>query len=73
MSLDLKQVTSQQATYLVDDDWTAGKKPSSCRKEKTILKLIDQVAEITKQPEAESGLSKKMLGNFQTENSYDHK
>lgn len=44
LSLDLKQVTSQQATYLVDDDWTDGKNPNSCRKEKTILKLIDQVA-----------------------------
>ena len=31
------------------------------------------MTEIIKQPEAESGLSNQLLGNFQTENSYDHK
>ena len=34
---------------------------------------MDQVAEIIKQPEDESGLSKQLLGNFQTEKSCDHK
>ena len=32
-----------------------------------------QVEEIIKQPEADSGLSKQLLGNFQTENSCNHK
>ena len=31
------------------------------------------MTEIIKQPEAESGMSKQLLGNFQTENSCDHK
>ena len=30
-------------------------------------------AHAEKKPEAESGLSKQLLGNFQTENSYNHK
>ena len=42
-------------------------------KRKNIWKLIDQVTEIIKQQETESGLSKQLLGNFQTENSWDHK
>ena len=33
-------------------------------KRKTIWKSIDQVTEIINQPEAESGLSKQLLGNF---------
>ena len=41
-------------------------------KRKTIWKLIDQVIKIIKQPEAESGLSKQLLGNVQTKNSCDH-
>ena len=31
------------------------------------------MTEIIKQPEVESGLSKQLLGNFQTDNSSDHK
>ena len=34
---------------------------------------MDQVAEIVKQPEAESGLSKQLPGNVQNENSRTHK
>ena len=37
-----------------------------------IQKLIDQVVEIIKQPEADTGLKKKVLGNFQNENLCDH-
>ena len=43
------------------------------KKRKIILKLIDQVAEIIYQIEGESGLSKQLLGNFQTENLYNNK
>ena len=43
------------------------------QKRKTIWKLIDQVTEIINQPQAESGLSKQLLGNFQTENLCLHK
>ena len=39
---------------------------------KTIWKIIDQVAETIKQPETESELKKQLLGNIQTQNSYDH-
>ena len=42
-------------------------------KRKAIWKLIDKVAEIINQPQAESGLSKQLLGNFQTENLCDQK
>ena len=31
------------------------------------------MAEIIQQPETESGLSKQLLGNFHTENLFDHK
>ena len=34
------------------------------QKIKTISKLIDQVTEIIKQPEAECGLSKQLVGHF---------
>ena len=40
---------------------------------KNHLKIIYQVAETIKQPEAESLLSKQQLGNFQAANSCDHK
>ena len=33
---------------------------------------MNQVAEIIRNPEAESGLSKQLLANFKTENSCDH-
>ena len=43
------------------------------QKRKTIGELIDHVTEIMNQPPAESGLSKQLLGNFQTKNLWDHK
>ena len=42
------------------------------QKRKTTRKLIDQSAEVIKQPETESGSSKQLLDNFQTENSCNH-
>ena len=42
------------------------------QKQKTILKLIDQVTEIVNQPPVESRLSKQLLGNIQTKNLWDH-
>ena len=42
------------------------------QKQKTVLKLIDQVTEIVNQPPAESRLSKQLLGNIQTKNLWDH-
>ena len=43
------------------------------QKRKTIWKLIDQVTEIINQPLAESGLSKQLLPNIQTENLCSYK
>ena len=34
-----------------------------------IWKLFNQVAEIIRKPEGDGGLTKQLLGNFQTENS----
>ena len=42
-------------------------------KKKKIWKLINQVKEIIRKPGAESGMSKQLVGNFQTENSWNHK
>ena len=42
------------------------------QKPKTIWKLIDQVTGIIKQPQAEGGLIKQLLGNFQIEYLWDH-
>ena len=39
---------------------------------KTTRKLIEQVAEIIKQAEAESKLGKQLLGNFQTDNLFKY-
>ena len=55
---------AQQANLLVDEYSTDRVNSSSCKKEKNIWKSLHQVAEIMKQPEAESELSKQLLGNF---------
>ena len=56
--------TSEPATFLVDGAHV---------EKKNHLNLIDQVAKIIKEPKAESGLNKPLLGNFPGEDSFRHK
>ena len=63
------KLTSQKSTFLESNRQNS----HSGRKKKTNWKLINQVAEIIWKPEAEIGLSKQLLSNFQTENSCEHK